>query len=173
MIAIHQQLSTLTLPISSSFASPYSPGALSPSTNLFGFYNIFESNEYEGYDTESYETENHNSADAEHNSTSVTEMQPVDITEITFCRAIHDFTGSPSDSTASFKRGDVFEIVVKEPSGWWFTFSKGQSNDQLGGWIPANFVVEISEQEAWQTLMNQWVGFAPFFFEIAKNIGTD
>lgn len=59
-----------------------------------------------------------------------------------FCRALYDYDAQDA-SALSFRRGDVIEILSKQPSGWW----DGLLGDERG-WFPSNYVEEISEEEA-------------------------
>ncbi|KAG8691484.1 hypothetical protein FRC11_002957 [Ceratobasidium sp. 423] len=57
-------------------------------------------------------------------------------------RAAYDYH-STDDSSLSFSRGDVVEVLGTLPSGWW----DGLIGNERG-WFPSNFVVTISDAEA-------------------------
>lgn len=62
-----------------------------------------------------------------------------------FCQAIYDYT-APDENELSFRKSDILEVIDRQESGWW--------DSMLGdfrGWIPSNYVVNISDEEA-QTL---------------------
>ncbi|KAG6819993.1 hypothetical protein H0H93_006696 [Arthromyces matolae] len=59
-----------------------------------------------------------------------------------FCRALYDYEAQ-SDSSLSFNRGDIIEVLSQEPSGWWDGLL---GNDR--GWFPSNYVEPISDEEA-------------------------
>ncbi|CAE7227536.1 unnamed protein product [Rhizoctonia solani] len=65
-----------------------------------------------------------------------------DETESFWVRAVYDYH-STDDSSLSFSRGDVVEVLGTLPSGWW----DGLIGNERG-WFPSNFVVTISESEA-------------------------
>jgi len=59
-----------------------------------------------------------------------------------FCRALYDYEAQ-DPSALTFSRGDIIEILTRQPSGWW--------DGLLGedrGWFPSNYVVIISDEEA-------------------------
>ncbi|CUA71199.1 hypothetical protein RSOLAG22IIIB_04503 [Rhizoctonia solani] len=57
-------------------------------------------------------------------------------------RAAYDYH-STDDSSLSFSRGDIVEVLGTLPSGWW----DGLIGNERG-WFPSNFVVTISDAEA-------------------------
>ncbi|CCO29168.1 hypothetical protein BN14_03172 [Rhizoctonia solani AG-1 IB] len=57
-------------------------------------------------------------------------------------RAVYDYH-STDDSSLSFSRGDIVEVLGTLPSGWW----DGLIGNERG-WFPSNFVVTISDAEA-------------------------
>ena len=59
-----------------------------------------------------------------------------------FCRALYDYR-SDDNSSLSFSRGDIIEVLTQLESGWW----DGLLNDERG-WFPSNYVQPISVQEA-------------------------
>ena len=59
-----------------------------------------------------------------------------------FCRALYDYQTN-DNSSLSFRRGDIIEVLTQLPSGWW----DGLLGDERG-WFPSNYVTSISEQEA-------------------------
>ena len=63
-----------------------------------------------------------------------------------FCRALYDYQ-SADDSSLSFRRGDVIEVLTRLETGWW----DGLLGDERG-WFPSNYVVVISDEEADATL---------------------
>lgn len=64
------------------------------------------------------------------------EMEPV------FVQAQYAFV-SPNNSSLSFAKGDVIEVLTQLRSGWW----DGLLDDQRG-WFPSNYVTKITLQEA-------------------------
>lgn len=62
--------------------------------------------------------------------------------ETFFVRALYDYQGTDA-SSLSFRRGDVIEVLSRQPSGWWDGWLGGER-----GWFPANYVRIVSEQEA-------------------------
>ncbi|KAG8956242.1 hypothetical protein FRC04_004319 [Tulasnella sp. 424] len=62
--------------------------------------------------------------------------------ETFFVRALYDYQGTDANSL-SFRRGDVIEVLSRQPSGWWDGWLGGER-----GWFPANYVRIVSEQEA-------------------------
>ncbi|KAF9013345.1 ras guanine nucleotide exchange factor domain-containing protein [Cyathus striatus] len=59
-----------------------------------------------------------------------------------FCRALYDYEAQDA-SALSFRRGDIIEVLTKQPSGWW----DGLLGDERG-WFPSNYVTLISDEEA-------------------------
>ncbi|GAA5911589.1 hypothetical protein JCM6882_008046 [Rhodosporidiobolus microsporus] len=61
-----------------------------------------------------------------------------------FVRALYDYQGGDA-SSLSFRQGEILEILSTLESGWWdgVALSNGAR-----GWLPSNYVAEISEQEA-------------------------
>ena len=59
-----------------------------------------------------------------------------------FCRAMYDYDAQDA-SALSFRRGDIIEVLTKQPSGWW----DGLLGDERG-WFPSNYVAMISDEEA-------------------------
>jgi len=59
-----------------------------------------------------------------------------------FCKAMYDYT-SYDASALSFFRGDIIEVLHRQPSGWW----DGLLRDERG-WFPSNYVTIISLEEA-------------------------
>ncbi|GAB1520785.1 cell division cycle-related protein [Rhizoctonia solani] len=57
-------------------------------------------------------------------------------------RAVYDYQ-STDDSSLSFSRGDIVEVLGTLPSGWW----DGLIGNERG-WFPSNFVVTIPDSEA-------------------------
>ncbi|CAE6415553.1 unnamed protein product [Rhizoctonia solani] len=57
-------------------------------------------------------------------------------------RAVYDYH-SADDSSLSFSRGDIVEVLGTLPSGWW----DGLIGNERG-WFPSNFVVTITDAEA-------------------------
>ncbi|KAI0051128.1 ras GEF [Auriscalpium vulgare] len=58
-----------------------------------------------------------------------------------FCRALYDYQ-SADDSSLSFRRGDVIEVLTRLETGWW----DGLLGDERG-WFPSNYVAVLSEAE--------------------------
>jgi hypothetical protein len=57
-------------------------------------------------------------------------------------RAIFDYAEEdPQSKSLQFNKGDIITIIQKDDSGWW----KGELNGKMG-WLPSNFVEEISDQ---------------------------
>ncbi|KAI9333688.1 Peroxin 13, N-terminal region-domain-containing protein [Obelidium mucronatum] len=77
-----------------------------------------------------------------------TPLQPNQIKELEFCKALYDFTAS-SASELSFKKGDVIAIlskvdaVTREPSMWW----RGRLRRGEIGLFPANYVEVIEKKK--------------------------
>lgn len=59
-----------------------------------------------------------------------------------YCKAIHDY-GSIIPDGLSFKAGDVIQILRRDPTGWWDAYF-----GETRGWIPSNYVVELSHEAA-------------------------
>ncbi|TFY81918.1 hypothetical protein EWM64_g2092 [Hericium alpestre] len=59
-----------------------------------------------------------------------------------FCRALYDYQ-SADDSSLSFRKGDIIEVLTRLETGWW----DGLLGDERG-WFPSNYVVVISDEEA-------------------------
>jgi son of sevenless-like protein len=59
-----------------------------------------------------------------------------------FCRALYHYKAHDA-SGLSFRRDDIIEILMQEPSGWWDGYLKGQR-----GWFPSNYVTVITEEDA-------------------------
>lgn len=59
-----------------------------------------------------------------------------------FCRALFDYQ-TDNDSSLSFHRDDIIEVLTRLDSGWWDGLL-GQER----GWFPSNYVTVISDQEA-------------------------
>jgi len=59
-----------------------------------------------------------------------------------FCRALFDYQ-TDNDSSLSFRRDDIIEVLTRLDSGWWDGLL-GQER----GWFPSNYVTVISDQEA-------------------------
>ncbi|KAI0316803.1 ras guanine nucleotide exchange factor domain-containing protein [Amylostereum chailletii] len=59
-----------------------------------------------------------------------------------FCRALYDYQ-SADDSSLSFRKNDVIEVLTQLETGWW----DGLLGDERG-WFPSNYVVVISDEEA-------------------------
>ncbi|GAA5841182.1 hypothetical protein JCM11251_003229 [Rhodosporidiobolus azoricus] len=61
-----------------------------------------------------------------------------------FVRALYDYQGVDA-SSLSFRQGEILEILSTLESGWWdgVALSNGAR-----GWLPSNYVSEISDQEA-------------------------
>jgi len=59
-----------------------------------------------------------------------------------FCRALFDYQ-TDNDSSLSFRRDDIIEVLTRLESGWWDGLL-GQER----GWFPSNYVTIISDQEA-------------------------
>lgn len=59
-----------------------------------------------------------------------------------FCRALFDYQ-TDNDSSLSFHRDDIIEVLTRLESGWWDGLL-GQER----GWFPSNYVTVISDQEA-------------------------
>ena len=59
-----------------------------------------------------------------------------------FCRALYDYR-SQDNSSLSFYRGDIIEVLTQLESGWW----DGLLGEERG-WFPSNYVQPISDQEA-------------------------
>ncbi|KAG9081887.1 hypothetical protein FRC07_014388, partial [Ceratobasidium sp. 392] len=57
-------------------------------------------------------------------------------------RAMYDYH-STDDSSLSFSRGDIVEVLTQLESGWWDGLIGSER-----GWFPSNFVTVISEAEA-------------------------
>lgn len=59
-----------------------------------------------------------------------------------FVRALYDYTPPAEDqSSLSFRRGDVIQIITQTESGWW----DGVINNRRG-WIPSNYVEIVANQ---------------------------
>ncbi|KAG6897764.1 hypothetical protein C0992_011433 [Termitomyces sp. T32_za158] len=69
-----------------------------------------------------------------------------------FCRALYDYEAQ-SESSLSFRKGEVIEVLTQEPSGWW----DGLLGDERG-WFPSNYVQVISEEEAERIFLAQSSG---------------
>lgn len=63
-----------------------------------------------------------------------------------FCRALYDYQ-SQDDSSLSFHKGDVIEVLTRLETGWW----DGLLGDERG-WFPSNYVAVISDEEADEAL---------------------
>ena len=59
-----------------------------------------------------------------------------------FCRALFDYQ-TDNDSSLSFRKDDIIEVLTRLESGWWDGLL-GQER----GWFPSNYVTVISDQEA-------------------------
>ena len=59
-----------------------------------------------------------------------------------FCKALYDYQ-SQDDSSLSFRRGDVIEVLTRLETGWW----DGLLGEERG-WFPSNYVAVISDEEA-------------------------
>jgi son of sevenless len=59
-----------------------------------------------------------------------------------FCRALYDYQ-TENESSLSFRKDDIIEVLTKLDSGWWDGLL-GQER----GWFPSNYVTVISDQEA-------------------------
>jgi son of sevenless-like protein len=59
-----------------------------------------------------------------------------------FCRALFDYQ-TDNDSSLSFRKDDIIEVLTRLESGWWDGLL-GQER----GWFPSNYVTIISDQEA-------------------------
>lgn len=59
-----------------------------------------------------------------------------------FCRALYDYQ-TDNESSLSFHKDDIIEVLTKLESGWWDGLL-GQER----GWFPSNYVTVISDQEA-------------------------
>jgi son of sevenless len=59
-----------------------------------------------------------------------------------FCRALYDYQ-STDDSSLSFRKGDIIEVLTRLDSGWW----DGLLGDERG-WFPSNYVLVLSDEEA-------------------------
>lgn len=59
-----------------------------------------------------------------------------------FCRALYDYQ-SADDSSLSFRKGDIIEVLTRLETGWW----DGLLADERG-WFPSNYVAVISDEEA-------------------------
>jgi son of sevenless len=60
-----------------------------------------------------------------------------------FVRALYDFTAS-DNSSLSFRKDDIIEVLTQLPSGWW--------DGLLGearGWFPSNYVEQIDDKEVY------------------------
>jgi son of sevenless-like protein len=66
-----------------------------------------------------------------------------------FCKALYDYQ-STDDSSLSFRKGDVIEVLTRLESGWW----DGLLADERG-WFPSNYVTIISDEEADVALAEQ------------------
>ncbi|ESK81855.1 cell division control protein [Moniliophthora roreri MCA 2997] len=64
-------------------------------------------------------------------------------TESTFCRALYDYENPNVSSELKIRKGNVIEILGKQPSGWW----DGLLGEERG-WFPSNYVTLISVEEA-------------------------
>ncbi|KAF5319562.1 hypothetical protein D9619_008844 [Psilocybe cf. subviscida] len=67
-----------------------------------------------------------------------------------FCRALYDYQAPASSSEISFRRGDIIEILGKEPSGWWdglITSEPAGAGEARRGWFPSNYVVVLPPGE--------------------------
>ncbi|KAK7048162.1 ras guanine nucleotide exchange factor domain-containing protein [Favolaschia claudopus] len=63
-----------------------------------------------------------------------------------FYRALYDCPTPQDPSCLPFRRNDVIEVLTKESSGWWDSLLGDKR-----GWVPSNFLVEISSAEAAST----------------------
>ena len=68
-----------------------------------------------------------------------------------YCRALYDYQ-STDNSSLSFFRGDIIEVLTQLESGWW----DGLIGEERG-WFPSNYVQPISESEAEAELGTQYV----------------
>jgi son of sevenless-like protein len=59
-----------------------------------------------------------------------------------FCRALFDYQ-TDNDSSLSFRKDDIIEVLTRLESGWWDGLL-GQER----GWFPSNYVTVISDHEA-------------------------
>ncbi|KAI0061642.1 ras GEF [Artomyces pyxidatus] len=59
-----------------------------------------------------------------------------------FCRALYDYQ-SGDDSSLSFHRDDIIEVLTRLETGWW----DGLLGEERG-WFPSNYVAILSEAEA-------------------------
>lgn len=59
-----------------------------------------------------------------------------------WCRALYDYQKS-DNSSLSFRKNDIIEVLSKLESGWW----DGLLGEERG-WFPSNYVTVISEEEA-------------------------
>lgn len=59
-----------------------------------------------------------------------------------FCRALYDYQ-TDNESSLSFHKDDIIEVLTRLDSGWWDGLL-GQER----GWFPSNYVTTISDQEA-------------------------
>lgn len=67
-----------------------------------------------------------------------------------YCRALYDYQSS-DNSSLSFFRGDIIEVLTQLESGWW----DGLIGEERG-WFPSNYVQPISESEAEAELGSQY-----------------
>lgn len=58
--------------------------------------------------------------------------------------AVHDYT-SEEESSLSFKKGDIIEVVSKLDSGWWDGSLNGEH-----GWFPSNYVINYEHIDKYE-----------------------
>jgi son of sevenless len=70
-----------------------------------------------------------------------------------FCRALYDYQ-STEDSSLSFRKGNIIEVLSRHDSGWW----NGLLRDKRG-WFPSTYVLVLSDEEATSELRYQVLPF--------------
>ena len=53
-------------------------------------------------------------------------------------KAQFDFSPDSTGYGLSFKKGDVFTVISKDPGGWWEAELNGKK-----GWVPGNYLVPV------------------------------
>ncbi|KAG2010086.1 cell division control protein 25 [Coprinopsis cinerea AmutBmut pab1-1] len=72
-------------------------------------------------------------------------VEPIPVAQeksVVFCRALHNYDAGIPDGL-SFRKGDIIEVLSQDASGWWDAYF-----GDVRGWIPSNYVVLLSEDEA-------------------------
>ncbi|TFK77505.1 ras GEF [Pluteus cervinus] len=75
-------------------------------------------------------------------STSTSLTTPIDEWNIFSVLCLHEFQTTDTDQLG-FRKNEILEVVKQEESGWWAAMRR---DENFIGWIPANFVVPLSEE---------------------------